>query len=370
MLLPCITFPEDITVSFRDIGGLAETKAAIYESIILPLERPELFCGKKGKKAQRKLLTPPRGILLYGPPGTGKTMMAKAIAKDSGATFINVHFSALLDKYVGESQKFTHAIFTLAHKLAPSIIFIDEIDAFLRKRSSDDHCVTAQLTAQFLSLWDGLTTSEYSRVIVLGATNRPNDLDPAILRRLPRQFCFELPDLQTRKSILSLLLANEYLSPELDVATVAEWTQGYSGSDLKEMCKAAVLIPIREFVEADKKRRLAGLPVPPIPARPSANPARRDQQEEQERDSDDEDDEIPLALRDGLHFPRLLRHSDFQDAMEAVKKTGECAMEYHRTIVANTLDEIDKLVSRQDRKVSSQSRSSTPSSASSSARKS
>ena len=140
--------PDNIPVTFDDIGGLESQKKDIYNLVVLPLKRPELFRGRG------KLFRPPQGILLYGVPGTGKTMLAKAIAKESGAAFINLRLSTLMNKYFGESQHLVRALFSLARKLSPTIIFIDEIDGFLRARSMNDHHVNANIKAEFMQLWD------------------------------------------------------------------------------------------------------------------------------------------------------------------------------------------------------------------------
>ncbi|RXM96818.1 ATPase family AAA domain-containing protein 1-A [Acipenser ruthenus] len=132
-------------------------------------------------------------VLLYGPPGCGKTLIGKATAKASGCRFINLQPSILTDKWYGESQKLTAAVFSLAVKIQPCIIFIDEIDSFLRNRSSLDHEATAMMKAQFMSLWDGLDTETDCQVMVMGASNRPQDVDPAILRRMPTTFQINFP---------------------------------------------------------------------------------------------------------------------------------------------------------------------------------
>jgi SpoVK/Ycf46/Vps4 family AAA+-type ATPase len=182
-----------------EIGGLDHIVQDLRESVIYPLCYPQLFTSASG------LLGAPKGVLLYGPPGCGKTMLAKALAKESNATFINLHVSTLTDKYYGESNKLVSALFSLARKLQPAIIFIDEIDSFLRERRSNDHETTGMMKAEFMSLWDGLTTGEDYRIVVLGATNRPNDIDTAILRRMPKRFSVRLPTDQQRRNILEIV---------------------------------------------------------------------------------------------------------------------------------------------------------------------
>ena len=191
--------PQNINVRFSSIGGLEEQKDALHELVILPLLRPDLF-------AHSRLLQPVKGILLYGPPGTGKTMLAKAIAKESGAVFINVKMSSLQSKWFGEAQKLVHALFSLAYKLQPSIVFIDEVDSFLGERTQGEHEAFQNMKTEFMTMWDGITTDEGGRVVVLAATNRPWEVDKAILRRLPRSFLVGLPDANQREHIIRTIL--------------------------------------------------------------------------------------------------------------------------------------------------------------------
>jgi len=178
---------------------------------------------------------------LYGPPGCGKTLIAKAMAKESKCWFINLDVSVLTDKWYGESQKLTAAVFTLAEKLQPCIIFIDEIDSLLRLRATQDHEVTAMMKAQFMSLWDGLITDPHKTVIVMGATNRPKDMDSAILRRRAAKFHIPIPDLNQRKHILDLTLKQEVVDSDFNLDRLAQITDGFSGSDLKEVARSAAV---------------------------------------------------------------------------------------------------------------------------------
>lgn len=224
--------PDDITVSWEHIAGLDSTIKDLKQTVIFPIKHKQMF-------ANSKLTKPPKGILLYGPPGCGKTMVAKAAAKEAGMNFINLDISLLTDKWYGESQKLAAATFSVARKIQPCIIFIDEIDSFLRSRSSSDHEATAMMKAQFMSLWDGLVTDNECVCIVMGATNRPHDLDPAILRRMPKRYAINLPNLEQRKAILELFLSREKIASNVSFQKLAEKTEGFSGSDLQELCRTA-----------------------------------------------------------------------------------------------------------------------------------
>ena len=237
--------PDDIDTSFDTIGGLETVKKELHNLVILPLQRPNLF-------QRYKLLRPPKGILLFGPPGTGKTLLAKAIAKESGAVFINVKTSNLTSKWFGDSEKLVSAVFTLAYKLQPTIIFLDEIDSFLGKRRATEQDSVRHIKTEFMSMWDGFSTDHNARVIVLGATNRPEELDEAILRRLPRVFEIGLPGCTERAKILEMILKDEDIAPDIDYNSIASLCEGYNGSDLTEMCKEAAFLTITEFLEKEK----------------------------------------------------------------------------------------------------------------------
>ncbi|GAA6220775.1 ATPase family AAA domain-containing protein 1-A-like [Lates japonicus] len=242
--------PQTMKVSWRDIAGLDEVINELQDTVILPFQKRHLLAGSK-------LFQPPKGVLLFGPPGCGKTMIAKATAKASGCKFINLQASTLTDMWYGESQKLTAAVFSLAVKIQPCIIFIDEIESFLRNRSSLDHEATAMMKAQFMSLWDGLDTSSTTQVMVMGATNRPQDLDPAILRRMPTTFHVGLPNTRQRQDILRLILAGENLSNAINLKEIAEKTEGYSGSDLRELCRDAAMYRVRDYVRKEQMRQIA-----------------------------------------------------------------------------------------------------------------
>ncbi|NP_001239116.1 ATPase family AAA domain-containing protein 1-A-like [Nasonia vitripennis] len=241
MIASHLVDPKDIRVSWENIAGLEHVIQELQETVILPIQRKELF-------EDSQLTQAPKGVLLHGPPGCGKTMIAKATAKEAKTCFINLDLSILTDKWYGESQKLTAAVFSLAVKLQPCIIFIDEIDSFLRARNSQDHEATAMMKAQFMSLWDGLITDPSCTVIVMGATNRPHDLDRAILRRMPATFHVGLPNEQQRTQILNLILANEPIAEDISIAQLSRMTDGFSGSDLQELCRNASVYRVRDYI--------------------------------------------------------------------------------------------------------------------------
>uniref|UniRef100_A0A5B7A5E1 AAA+ ATPase domain-containing protein n=1 Tax=Davidia involucrata TaxID=16924 RepID=A0A5B7A5E1_DAVIN len=252
-LLAEVIPPSDIGVTFDDIGALENVKDTLKELVMLPLQRPELFC--KGQ-----LTKPCKGILLFGPPGTGKTMLAKAVATEAGANFINISMSSITSKWFGEGEKYVKAVFTLASKIAPSVVFVDEVDSMLgRRENPGEHEAMRKMKNEFMVNWDGLRTKDKERVLVLAATNRPFDLDEAVVRRLPRRLMVNLPDSPNREKILSVILAKEELAPDVNLEAVANMTGGYSGSDLKNLCVTAAHCPIREILEKEKKEKALAL---------------------------------------------------------------------------------------------------------------
>ncbi|KAM1759208.1 hypothetical protein ACFX11_008232 [Malus domestica] len=259
-LLADVIPPSDIGVTFDDIGALENVKDTLKELVMLPLQRPELF--SKGQ-----LTKPCKGILLFGPPGTGKTMLAKAVATEAGANFINISMSSITSEWFGEGEKYVKAVFSLASKIAPSVVFVDEVDSMLgRRENRGEHEAMRKMKNEFMVNWDGLRTKDKERVLVLAATNRPFDLDEAVIRRLPRRLMVNLPDAQNREKILRVVLAKEDLETDVDLEAVANMTDGYSGSDLKNLCVAAAHLPIREILEKEKKERsLASAENRPVP---------------------------------------------------------------------------------------------------------
>uniref|UniRef100_A0A3P8YQ76 Fidgetin-like protein 1 n=1 Tax=Esox lucius TaxID=8010 RepID=A0A3P8YQ76_ESOLU len=227
------------SVSFDDIAGQELAKQALQEIVILPALRPELFTG---------LRSPARGLLLFGPPGNGKTMLAKAVAMESNATFFNISAASLTSKWVGEGEKLVRALFAVARELQPSIIFIDEIDSLLCERREGEHDASRRLKTEFLIEFDGVQSDGAERVLVMGATNRPQELDEAVLRRFAKRVYVALPTEETRLKLLGNLLG-KHGNPlnHKELAHLAKRTGGYSGSDLTSLAKDAALGPIREL---------------------------------------------------------------------------------------------------------------------------
>ncbi|XP_023018141.2 spastin isoform X1 [Leptinotarsa decemlineata] len=228
------------SVQWEDIVGQDTAKQALQEMVILPSLRPELFTG---------LRTPARGLLLFGPPGNGKTLLARAVATECRATFFSISAASLTSKYVGDGEKMVRALFAIARELQPSIIFIDEVDSLLSERSNNEHEASRRLKTEFLVEFDGLPSNpENEKVLVMAATNRPQELDEAALRRFPKRVYVTLPDLDTRAKLLKKLLSKQGCKlTSQELIRLATLTDGYSGSDLTALAKDAALGPIREL---------------------------------------------------------------------------------------------------------------------------
>jgi transitional endoplasmic reticulum ATPase len=245
-------FVEVPNVKWSDVGGLGNIKQELKEAIEWPLKYPDAF-----KKANGN---PPKGILLYGRPGTGKTLLAKAVASESGVNFISIKGPQLISRYVGESERGVREIFKKAKQAAPTILFLDEIDSLVPRRgsSSTDAHVTERVISQFLTEMDGI--EELKGVVVLAATNRLDLVDPAILRSGRFDLLFELllPDEKTREEIFRIHTKNKPLSNDVDLGKLAKLTDGRTGSDIEFVSRRASMLAIREYIENTSLKNKTG----------------------------------------------------------------------------------------------------------------
>lgn len=227
-------------VRYEDIGGLGKELQRIREMIELPLKYPAVF--------DRLGIEPPKGILLYGPPGTGKTLIARAVASESNAAFFVINGPEIMNKLYGESESRLRNIFQDAQKHAPSIIFIDEIDALAPRRAESGSEAERRVVGQLLTLMDG--TEGRGQVVVIGATNQPNALDPALRRpgRFDREISLRVPDMNGRKEILQIHSRDAALAGDIDFARLAHLTPGFVGADLEALCREAAMIALRRVL--------------------------------------------------------------------------------------------------------------------------
>ena len=240
---------ENPNVSFKDIVGLDTAKNIIEEALLWPIKYPHFFTG---------LLEPWKGILLFGPPGTGKTLLAKAVATEMRTTFFNISAATIVSKWRGESEKLIKVLFDLARHYQPSTIFLDEIDSIMSARGEggDEHEGSRRMKTELLIQLDGLTKNE--GVFLLAASNIPWDLDPALLRRLEKRIMVSLPDKKGREALLKIFIPQN-MNKGIDYTKNAEILEGYSGSDIKLLCKEALMTRTRKainIIENDNKGRI------------------------------------------------------------------------------------------------------------------
>ena len=238
-------------VTYEDIGGLEEEIQRIREMIELPIRHPELF--------KRIGIDPPKGVLLHGPPGTGKTLLARAVAGETDAHFETISGPEIMSKFYGQSEENLRKVFEKSKEMAPSIIFIDELDSIAPKRGEVTGEVERRVVAQLLSLLDGLEGR--GEVIVIGATNRVNDIDPALRRpgRFDREIEIGVPDTDGRYEILLIHTRGMPLHSDVNLRLIAEKTHGFVGADVEALAKEAAMLAIRELlprINLDK-------PIPP-----------------------------------------------------------------------------------------------------------
>ena len=232
--------PEGPRVSYEDIGGLKNELEKVKEMIQLPLKHPNIF--------NRLGIDPPKGVLLHGPPGTGKTLIAKAVANESGASFYTINGPEIMSKFYGQSEENLRKIFEDAEKNAPSIIFIDEIDAIAPKRSEVHGEVERRVVSQMLTLMDGLKGR--GKLIVIGATNIPDSMDPALRRpgRFYREIRIDAPDRDGRKEILQIHTRGMPMSEDCDLDQLADITYGFVGADLMALARESAMNALRRYL--------------------------------------------------------------------------------------------------------------------------
>ncbi|MBN3037666.1 MAG: CDC48 family AAA ATPase [Candidatus Diapherotrites archaeon] len=239
-------------VTYEDIGGVHDEVQKVREMIEIPMKHPELF--------QRLGIQPPKGVLLHGPPGTGKTLLAKAVANESDANFISINGPEIVSKFVGEAEERLREIFKQAQENQPTIIFIDELDAIAPKREEVVGEVEKRIVAQLLSLMDGLQAR--GQVVVIGATNRPNALDPALRRpgRFDREIEIGVPDRKGRKEVLQIHTRNMPKDDDVDLDRLADITHGFVGADIEALAKEAAMKTLRRMIPEMNLEKEEGIP--------------------------------------------------------------------------------------------------------------
>lgn len=260
-----VVMPEDITTTMDDIGGMNDTKKRIYREVIIPMTELKNYKSGNMSKAEYNergaIIDLPKGMLFYGPPGTGKTMTARAVAKRCNCAFININSSSIMDKWLGESEKNLSALFSLAQKLSPCIIFIDEIDMLVGTRSgiSAGAGIDKKIVSEFLSHWDGFHKKHENEVIVFGTTNRPQDIDPAGQRRFTLQIEFKPPTYEERIAIFTKLrtASKQQFSNDINFELLSQLTNKYVQSELQQIFTLSVKRPIYEMYDG-RGNRLPG----------------------------------------------------------------------------------------------------------------
>ncbi|KAL5529240.1 hypothetical protein ACEPAG_5225 [Sanghuangporus baumii] len=333
-LLGCIVDAASMTTSFDQVHLPPQTIDAVRTIVSLPLLHPTAF--QQGILKQHSMT----GCLLFGPPGTGKTLVVRALARDAGCRMLSVQPSDVMDMYVGEGEKLVRSLFSLARRLSPCVVFLDEIDALFGARSSARETggtlAHHGIITEFMQEMDGLKTRSDSNVIVIGATNRPFDLDDAVLRRLPRRLLVDLPGEKERESILKILLRDEVLADDVDLVWLAKRTELFSGSDLKHLCVSAALDAVKENISlpwamsssepAKELKPLNDTSVSSEEAEPSESGASAETEEEESTDKaavrEAAEQELLSATEASDGAPRTLYLRHFTKALKEISPSS------------------------------------------------
>jgi SpoVK/Ycf46/Vps4 family AAA+-type ATPase len=235
---------EKPNVKWEDVADLRDAKQALREAVIIPTLRPDLFQSKTRRAW--------RGILLFGPPGCGKTMIAKAVATEVEATFLSIDAASIMSKWLGESERLVKELFNVARENQPAIVFIDEVDSMASTRTGEEIGGERRVKTQFLKEMDGVSTKADEKILALGATNRPWDIDEAFRRRFEKRIYLPMPDVDARKELFKIYVKEIDVDQDFDVDKLVQATDGYTGSDIVMICREASMQPIRELDSSGK----------------------------------------------------------------------------------------------------------------------
>jgi fidgetin-like protein 1 len=228
--------------TFESIAGLHDVKEVMNEAVVFPMIRRDLFTN---------LTAQPKGVLLFGPPGTGKTLIGKAVASECGARFFAISASSITSKWIGEGEKLVKTLFVVARALQPSIIFIDEVDSLLTSRNDSEHDSSRRIKTEFFIQLDGASTKKDDFVLIIGTTNRPQEIDEAARRRFTKRIYVPLPDSESRLALLQYLVKTEekIALQESDLHQIVNLTDGFSGADMHILCQEAARLRLRQAIE-------------------------------------------------------------------------------------------------------------------------